>query len=100
MAHIDTRDSVRLKPNPCAQPLSEFPHQAYMSVGLHHLLQWVDKGTVPPRAERIVRDNDEQNDGSRDGARRAGQSARRHPHAVRGRADREIRHPPAGGRRR
>jgi hypothetical protein len=65
MAHIDTRYSVRLKPNPCTQPLSEFPHEAYVSVGLHHLLQWVDKGTVPPRAERIVRDNDEQNDGSR-----------------------------------
>jgi hypothetical protein len=65
MAHIDTRYSVRLKPNPCAQPLSEFPHEAYVAVGLHHLLQWVDKGTVPPRAERIVRDNDEQNDGSR-----------------------------------
>ena len=65
MAHIDTRDSVRLKPNPCALPLSEFPHQAYVAVGLHHLLQWVDKGTAPPRAERIARDNDEQNDGSR-----------------------------------
>jgi hypothetical protein len=65
MAHIDTRDSVRLKPNPCTLPLSDFPHQAYVAVGLHHLLQWVDKGTVPPRAERIARDNDEQNDGSR-----------------------------------
>lgn len=65
MAHIDTRDSVRLKPNPCALPLSEFPHQAYVAVGLHHLLVWVDKGTVPPRAERIARDNDERNDGSR-----------------------------------
>ncbi len=65
MAHIDTRDSVRLKPNPCTQPISSFPHQAYVAVGLHHLLQWVDKGVVPPRAERIARDNDEQNDGSR-----------------------------------
>jgi hypothetical protein len=65
MAHIDTRYSVRLKPNPCSQPLSEFPHEAYVAVGLHHLLQWVDKGTVPPRADRLARDNDEQNDGSR-----------------------------------
>ena len=65
MAHIDTRYSVRLKPNPCSQPLSEFPHEAYVAMGLHHLLQWVDKGTIPPKAERIVRDNDEQNDGSR-----------------------------------
>ncbi len=53
MAHIDTRDSVRMKPNPCSQPLSEFPHQAYVAVGLNHLLQWVDRGVVPPRAPRI-----------------------------------------------
>ena len=33
IAHIDTRDSVRLKPNPCAQPLSEFPQQAYIRSG-------------------------------------------------------------------
>jgi hypothetical protein len=65
MAHIDTRDSVRLKPNPCTLPLSDFPHQAYVAVGLHYLLQWVDKGIAPPHAERIARDNDEQNDGSR-----------------------------------
>ena len=65
MAHIDTRDSVRMTPNPCTQPLSAFPHQAYVAVGLHHLLRWVDKGAIPPRAERISRDNDEQNDGSR-----------------------------------
>jgi hypothetical protein len=65
MAHIDTRYSVRLKPNPCTLPVSAFPHEAYVAMGLHHLLQWVDKGTVPPRAERIARDNDEQNDGSR-----------------------------------
>jgi hypothetical protein len=64
MAHIDTRDNVRLQPNPCTQPLSTFPHQAYMSVALNHLFQWVDKGTVPPRAERILIDRDEYNDGS------------------------------------
>jgi hypothetical protein len=64
MAHIDTRDNVRLQPNPCTQQLSTFPHQAYMSVALHHLLQWVDKGVVPPRADRILLDRDESNDGS------------------------------------
>jgi hypothetical protein len=64
MGHIDTRDSVRLKPNPCAEPLSTFPVQAYMSVALDHLLKWVDKGTVPPRAERILLDRDQSNDGS------------------------------------
>ena len=65
IAHIDTRDNVRLKPNPCTIPISEFPHQAYFSVGLHHLFQWVDKGVKPPNAERIWLDRDEQNDGSR-----------------------------------
>jgi hypothetical protein len=64
MGHIDTRDSVRLKPNPCVDPLSTFPVQAYMSVALDHLLKWVDKGTVPPRAERILLDRDQSNDGS------------------------------------
>jgi hypothetical protein len=35
-----------------------------MSVALHHLFQWVDKGVVPPRAERMWIDRNEQNDGS------------------------------------
>jgi hypothetical protein len=64
MGHIDTRDSVRLKPNPCSLPLSTFPVQAYMSVALDHLFAWVDKGVTPPRAERILLDRDEHNDGS------------------------------------
>jgi hypothetical protein len=53
MVHIDMRDNVRLKPNPCTQPLNRFPLQAYVSVALHHLLEWVEKGTPAPRAERI-----------------------------------------------
>jgi hypothetical protein len=64
IAHVDTRDSVRFKPNPCTIPISQFPTQAYMSVGLHHLFEWVDKGTVPPRADRIWLDRNEDNDGS------------------------------------
>jgi hypothetical protein len=64
MGHIDTRDSVRMQPNPCQQPLSTFPVQAYMSVALNHLFAWVDKGIAPPRADRILIDRDEHNDGS------------------------------------
>jgi hypothetical protein len=64
MGHIDTRDSFRMKPNPCQLPLSTFPVQAYMSVALDHLFKWVDKGVVPPRADRILLDRNEQNDGS------------------------------------
>jgi len=64
MGHIDTRDSVRMHPNPCVDPLSTFPVQAYMSVALDHLFKWVDTGTVPPRADRILLDRDQYNDGS------------------------------------
>jgi hypothetical protein len=64
MGHIDTRDSSRMQPNPCVDPLSTFPVQAYMSVALDHLFKWVDKGAVPPRAERILLDRNLDNDGS------------------------------------
>lgn len=64
IGHVDSRDNVRLLPNPCTRPLSTFPLQAYMSVGLHHLFRWVDEGIVPPRAERLLVDRDTYNDGS------------------------------------
>ena len=64
MAHVDSRDSVRFQPDPCKSPVSQFPLQAYMSVALHHLFEWVDKGKVPPRAERILLDRNVTNDGS------------------------------------
>ena len=56
MGHVDSRDNVRLLPNPCANGLSTFPMQAYMSVALNYLYQWVDKGVTPPRAERVVKE--------------------------------------------
>ena len=64
MAHIDSRDAAAYYPDPCRLPISRYPMAAYMSVALHHLWQWVDKGTVPPRAERILVDRNEANDGS------------------------------------
>jgi hypothetical protein len=64
MAHVDSRDSVRFRPDPCKNPISQFPLQAYMSVALHHLFEWVDRGKVPPRAERILLDRNVTNDGS------------------------------------
>jgi hypothetical protein len=64
IGHVDSRDNVRLLPNPCAQPLSTFPTQAYMAVGLHHLLRWVDEGISPPRADRMLLDRNVGNDGS------------------------------------
>jgi hypothetical protein len=64
IGHVDSRDNVRLLPNPCTKPLSTLPTQAYFAVGLHHLLRWVDEGVTPPRAPRVLLDRDASNDGS------------------------------------
>lgn len=64
MAHLDTRNVDAFRPNPCKYPISMFPLGAYMSVALHHLIQWVDQGTVPPRADRVLVDRNTANDGS------------------------------------
>jgi hypothetical protein len=64
MAHIDSRDAAAYYPNPCRLPISRFPMAAYMSVALNHLWQWIDRGTIPPRADRIIVDRNEANDGS------------------------------------
>jgi hypothetical protein len=64
MSHLATRDIEAFRPNPCKNPTSEFPMSAYMSVALHHLVEWIDKGTVPPRADRFLLDLNEGNDGS------------------------------------
>jgi hypothetical protein len=56
MGHVDSRDNVRLLPNPCTNALDTFPAQAYMSVALHYLYQWVDKGIAPPKADRVVKE--------------------------------------------
>ena len=64
IGHVESRDNVRLIPNPCTKPLSTVPVQAYFAVGLHHLLRWVDQGIAPPRAERVLLDRNVANDGS------------------------------------
>lgn len=65
MAHLDSRNTrARFTQKDCTHPLSNFPIEAYASVALHHLLQWVDKGIVPPRAERVIMDMFVDNDGS------------------------------------
>ena len=71
MAHIDSRDAAAYYPNPCKLPISRFPLAAYMSVALNHLWQWVDKGTVPPKADRILVDRNVDQRRLADGARRA-----------------------------
>ncbi len=64
VGHVDSRDNVRLIPNPCARPLSTLPLQAYYAVGLYHLVRWVDQGIVPPHADRVWLDRNVENDGS------------------------------------
>ena len=64
MAHIDSRDAAAYYPDPCKLPISRFPLAAYMSVALNHLWQWIDKGTVPPHADRIFMDYNTDGDGS------------------------------------
>jgi hypothetical protein len=65
MAHLDSRNTTaRFTQEDCIHPLSKFPIDAYTSVALHHLFQWVDKGIAPPRAPRVVMDMFMDNDGS------------------------------------
>ena len=64
MAHIDSRDAAAYYPDPCKRPISRFPLAVYMSVALNHLFAWVDKGTLPPHADRYYADYNTDNDGS------------------------------------
>ncbi len=63
MAHLDSREADAYYPNPCKYPISRFPMGAYMSVALNHLFPWVDKGVVPPRADRMLVDRTVASDG-------------------------------------
>ncbi len=65
MGHLDAgHNEKRLPQSACVNPVSKFPMEAYMSVALHHLFQWVDKGIVPPKADRVIIDRNKNNDGS------------------------------------
>lgn len=65
LSHLMSRhNSARVTQADCRYPMSMFPLEAYMSVALHHLIQWVDKGTVPPSAPRVILDRYTKNDGS------------------------------------
>jgi hypothetical protein len=54
MPHNDSRENPTYTPNPCDKPVTRFPDGAMMAMGLDHLIQWVDKAKIPPRADRIV----------------------------------------------
>jgi hypothetical protein len=57
MPHNDSRENPTYTPNPCDKPITRFPVGAMMAMGLDHLIQWVDKGKVPPRADRVAVEN-------------------------------------------
>ncbi len=56
MAHIDSRVAGGYYPDPCKYPISRYPMGAEMSVALDKLFGWVDKGNVPPHADRFYVD--------------------------------------------
>jgi hypothetical protein len=64
MPHNDSRENPNYRPDPCEKPSTKFPVGAMMAVGLHHLIQWVDKGIAPPHGDVITVDNDTTSDGS------------------------------------
>jgi len=64
LGHLMARNNPRLTPGECIHPITTYPSEAYMSVALHHLLEWVDKGISPPRADRVLIDRNTDNDGS------------------------------------
>jgi len=56
MAHIDSRVAGGYYPDPCKYPISRYPLGAEMAVALDKLFAWVDKGIVPPHADRYYVD--------------------------------------------
>jgi hypothetical protein len=64
MAHANSRETPTYVPNPCAMPISDFPWGAMAAMGLHHLIEWVDHGVVPPRAAPLEFDKNTAGDGS------------------------------------
>jgi len=57
MSHNDARENPAFPG--CTNPLSHFPHGALTFMGLQHLLDWVGRGRVPPRADYMEVVNDE-----------------------------------------
>ena len=57
MPHNDSRENPTYDPDPCKLPVTQFPVGAMMAMGLHHVIEWTDRGTLPPRAERIGVEN-------------------------------------------
>ena len=64
MPHNNSRESPGFRNDPCTLPVTDFPAGAFTALALHHLVQWIEKGTVPPRAPAIEVDRSTDGDGS------------------------------------
>ena len=64
MPHNNSRDSPAFANDPCTLPVTDFPAGAFTALALNHLVEWVTRGRVPPRAPPIEVDRDTANDGS------------------------------------
>jgi hypothetical protein len=64
MPHNNSRDSPAFANDPCTLPVTDFPAGAFTALALNHLIEWVTRGRVPPRALPIEVDRNPANDGS------------------------------------
>ena len=64
MPHNNSRDSPAFANDPCTLPVTDFPAGAFTALALNHLIEWVTRGRVPPRAPPIEVDRNPANDGS------------------------------------
>jgi hypothetical protein len=64
MPHNNSREMRSFTGDPCTLPVTKFPAGAFTALGLHHLIEWIANGKVPPKAPPIEVDQNTQGDGS------------------------------------
>jgi len=64
MPHNNARDNPGFQNDPCTLPVTDFHAGAFTGLALNHLVNWIARGTVPPRAPYIEVDQNTANDGS------------------------------------
>jgi hypothetical protein len=64
MPHNNSREMRSFLGDPCTLPVTRFPAGAFTALGLHHLIEWIARGTPPPHAPPIEVDQNTAGDGS------------------------------------
>ncbi|MDA9909939.1 alpha/beta hydrolase domain-containing protein [Gammaproteobacteria bacterium] len=64
IGHLMARHNPRMTAQLCVNKPTQYPLEVFFPVALHHLFEWVDKDTLPPRADRVLVDRNMNNDGS------------------------------------